>query len=88
MAIETLEQLEALAAGLDAHDWTGFAARVSEIDPVVGETVRLHALAADGNSPDVAEWPRHTWDDALDLGVAGIDTVEEAREWWEAKYAG
>ena len=80
----TLEQLRSMAEDLGSRDFRGFAARVVAVDPVLGETVRLHAEAADGNSPDLADWPQHTYDDYLDLDA---DSVEEARNWWEAKYA-
>jgi S-adenosylmethionine/arginine decarboxylase-like enzyme len=79
----TKSQLIKIAKDLDSHDWRGFANAVSALDPTLGATVALHAAAADGNSPDVAEWVEHTLADAVE--VEGM-TVAEAREWWHDKY--
>lgn len=82
----TIEQLNQLTEGLGPCEYRAFAARVCRIDPVLGATVRLHAAAADGNSPAVTDWPRHTLDDAAAMDAAGVDTVESAERWWADRY--
>jgi hypothetical protein len=82
----TEKQINDASHGLDCCDYAEFAARVAEIDPVLGATVKLHAEAADGNSTPVADWPRYTLDDYHAMQAAGIDTEDAAREWWHRRY--
>jgi hypothetical protein len=83
----TMSELVSCAAGLEEHDWFGFAAAVAKIDPVLGEVEYLHAEAADGNSPSVTEWPRYAMEEAEVLEREGIDSVEAARAYFERRYS-
>jgi hypothetical protein len=90
----TEEQLLQCARGLGPRDFARFARRVSRIDPVLGETVHLHAEAADGNSPDLLDgldsadygWIYGTLQNDLELWERGYNTPELARAWWIWKY--
>lgn len=79
----TLEQLQNVAQQVGDRDFHEFAAKVSEIDEIAGALAGMHADAADGNSPDVCDWVRGTFDDALDCDA---ETADEAREWWVSRY--
>lgn len=82
-----VKNLVKLLHGLDSRDFGEFADLVADLYPVLGETVRLHADAADGNSPDLVDWPQHTADDAVAMAAAGVDTQEAARAWWLNRYS-
>jgi hypothetical protein len=82
----TFELLIEMAIGLKDNDFSGFARKVSAVDPVLGATVALHADAADGNSPDLAGWIEGTMDDAASLANGGITTAAAAEAWWLEKY--
>lgn len=79
----TLEQIKNVAKQVGDRDFHGFAAKVAELDEIAGALAEMHAGAADGNSPDVCEWVRGTFDDALDCDA---ETVDDAREWWINRY--
>ena len=83
MAI-TIEQIQEVANQVDSREFAEFAEKVTAIDEIAGTLAMLHADAADGNSPDVQDWVRGTFDDAMDCDA---ETVEEAREWWMNRYA-
>lgn len=84
----TIEQLEACAHGLDWNAWHEYAEAVSELCPALGAYEELHAEAADGHSPGVAGWPRHTADDAETLRSEGIrpDDTAAAEALWHARH--
>jgi len=83
----TKTQIEEAAKGLDPRDFAGFARRIKAIDAAVGKTVEMHADAADGNSPDLAEgWIDGTRDDAEALAKANITTEDAAEVYWMVKY--
>ena len=79
-----MTQLELLnlTNGLGPRDFEGFAARVTMLDPVLGETVKMHAEAADGNSPDlIPHWIDGALDDQISLREQECQTPEQARAW-------
>jgi hypothetical protein len=78
----TLKKLQSIAA--KSTNYSDFASQVSAIDPALGETVSLHAQAADGNSPALSEWPKYTLEDAKQ--IVGM-TPEEASQWWISRYS-
>jgi hypothetical protein len=82
----TITELKTLTNDLTARDFGGFARAVSAIDPALGRTVAMHAVAADGNSPDLSGWLQCTLDDAASLDTGGITTADAAEAWWMAKY--
>ena len=84
----TRQQLIDLAASCEPRDFFGFAELVIRRDPVLGATVRLHAEAADGNSPDLLSWVEGTMHDYDGLVAQEIDTPTAARAWWMREYAG
>lgn len=85
----TIETLESMTTGLADRDYAGYADRVAAAHPALGATARMHAEAADGNSPDLRDWPQHTLDDAACLAAEGISDDDEAgaRDWWIRRYA-
>jgi hypothetical protein len=88
MTKNTKTQIEQAAEGLAPRDFAGFARRISKLDKVMGKTVAMHAEAADGNSPDLADgWINRTMDDAEALAKAGITTAEAAEVYWMVRYA-
>ena len=86
------DELVKIIQSIGPRDFREFALRVTRIDPLVGETVRLHAEAADGNSPSLPEgdlekpWVDGTLEDAAKMESFGATTVEDARKWWMRQY--
>lgn len=79
-------EFERAVKGLDARDFYGFARRVERRSKIAAEAIKMHAEAADGNSPDVSEWAFLAWDDADRMASAGVRTVRAARTWWLERY--
>lgn len=71
---------------LDEQDCFGYVRRVMRICRPLGEATRLHALAADGNSPDLNQWPSLTAEESVKMATARIRTVRQARTWWRTMY--
>jgi len=75
---------------LDAHEWTEYARRIGKIPGLsgLGAFEALHAEAADGNSPAVQDWPRHTREDLTWMRDQGInpDDIEGCQKAWHDCY--
>jgi len=82
----SLDDLIRLTRGLGPRDFSAWARRVYYICHPLGAVQRLHADVADGNSPDLREWPELAYKEMILLDDAGILTAEAARKWWKKRY--
>ena len=75
------------AAAAHARSRRDFHAFAAELPEPLATVVHLHAVAADGNSPDVTDWVNSTIRESRLLRRDGIRTADAAEAWWIARYS-
>lgn len=88
MEMIAIEQLRECAGGTTTYQ--EYAARVAEIDPVLGVCERMSADAHedDGRGGDVKFLPEITMTRIQRMMAAGITTINEAARWWPVDQLG
>lgn len=82
MRIVKYKELVKATKGLRPRAFWDYAHRVYRINKILGAWEKMHAEGADGNSPDVCEWPKSTFDEQFLLEDHNIKTEEQAREFY------